>query len=271
MEFTQKHPVLLIHGMWSTGETLQDLKAVFEGAGYETHTPTLPSHILIQDMRPEHKSALAHTSLQQYVAFLLEQVKHFKQPPIILGHSMGGLLAQLLTQEMAKQGLPVHRLLLLSSAAPAGINSFYWSVVRTLGHNLFKYPMWKRCTNLRMGNIAYGIANTQDQATQTDIYNHRTLESGLVSWQMAMWFLYRKAPSYVDEKLITCPVLILGGTKDRITPFKIQKALAKKYQHTAHLVELDGACHWTVSGNHLEKIEHTLLNWLDNQAVSSAA
>ena len=271
MELTQKHPVLLIHGMWSTGETLQELKTVFEGAGYETHAPTLPNHIVLKDMTDENKSALAQSGIPQYVAFLLEYVEQFKQPPIILGHSMGGLLAQLLSHEMAKQGLAVHRLILLSSAAPAGINSLYWSVIRTLGHNFFKFPLWKRCTNLRMNNIAYGIAQTQDQATQLEIYNKRTLESGLASWQMAMWFLYKNSPSYVDANLIDCPILIVAGSEDRITPFNIQKALAKKYQRSAQLSAIDGACHWTVSGNHLASVENNIFNWLKNQAVSSAA
>lgn len=63
MEFIQKHPVMLIHGMRSTAETLQELKAVFESTGYETHCTTLPSHILLKDMNPDQKIALANTSL----------------------------------------------------------------------------------------------------------------------------------------------------------------------------------------------------------------
>lgn len=65
-------------------------------------------------------------------------------------------------------------------------------------------------------------------------------------------------------------MLIIGGTKNRITPLNIQIALEKKYQANAKLITIDGACHWTVSGNHLAKIENTILNWLDNQTPSTA-
>ena len=270
MTFTHKHPVFLIHGMWSTGETLKELEMAFQEAGYETHAPSLPHHVSLGHMTEERKTALANTGIQQYVSFLLTQVQTLKQPPIIIGHSMGGLLAQLLTQEMAKRGLPVHRVILLSSAGPAGINGWYWSVVRTFGHNLFKLGLWQRCTNLRKSSVAYGIANTLDDATHTEIYNKRTLESGLASWQIGMWFLYKNAPTFVDENLVTCPMLILGGDEDRITPIQVQHALSNKYTQ-AQLNAIEGACHWTVAGKHLTQVCSHMFNWLDDQAASTAA
>ena len=67
---------------------------------------------------------------------------------------MGGLLAQLTAARV-----PCQRLILLSSAAPAGINGMHLSVLRTLGSNLFLFPLWRKTTALKLANVQYGVTN----------------------------------------------------------------------------------------------------------------
>ncbi len=250
--------------MWSTPDTLVDVKEAFEEQSYQVHTLRLPLHFPRTELNEVNKKALAKTSVQDYVASLSQLIQTLDVPPIIVGHSMGGLLAQLIA---AKH--PCNKLVLISSAAPAGINGWSWSVMRTFGHNLFKFPLWRSTTNLLLKNIAYGIANSQTAFVRQDIIQKATFESGWASMQISMWFLFRNPPTHVDYQSVECPVLIIGGTADKITPIKIQRKIAMKYPGRATLEVLPGACHWTIGGSYFPQIKRTIFDWLhaDKKAV----
>ncbi len=259
-------PVVLIHGMWSTPDALVDVKDAFEDQGYRVHTPRLPLHYPRNELNAVKRKALARSSVQNYVASLSQLIETLDEPPIIVGHSMGGLLAQLIAAKYK-----CNKLVLISSAAPAGINGWSWSVMRTFGHNLFKFPLWRSTTNLLLKNICYGIANSQTAFVRQDIIQKCTFESGWASMQISMWLLFRKPATTVNYQNINCPVLIIGGTADKITPIKIQRKIAMKYSGRATLKVLPGACHWTIGGSYFPEIKRTIFGWLhaDKQPVSA--
>lgn len=254
-------PVVIIHGMWSTPETLSEIKQAFEDEGYTTYTPRLPLHFPKNKLNTEQRTELGKLSIQDYLSSLASFIETLDQPPILVGHSMGGLLAQLLASRH-----PCEKLILISSAPPSGINGWHWSVMRTFGHNLFKFPLWRSTTNLLLKNIQYGIANTQNAGVHRDLTQNSTFESGMASWQISMWFLFRKPPTRVEYANITCPVLIMGGSEDKITPFKSQLKLARKYHNRATVKMLSGACHWTIGGSHFSEIKRTIFSWLKEEA-----
>jgi len=96
-----KH-VVLIHGAWSRGEQLAPARAAFEERGYTAHTPTLRHHEL-----PSHEGAMkvASLSLRDYTDDLVAFVNSLDSPPLLVGHSMGGLLAQLVAARTRHAGL----------------------------------------------------------------------------------------------------------------------------------------------------------------------
>jgi len=253
-------PVVIIHGMWSTPDTLIEIKQAFESKGYVTHTPRLPLHFPRNKLNAKQRTQFARLSIQDYLQSLAQFMDTLDQPPILVGHSMGALLAQLIAAKY-----PCQKLILISSAPPAGINGWHWSVLRTFGHNLFKFPLWRSTTNLLLKNISYGIANSQNAAVHREISHNTTLESGLASWQLSMWFLFRRPPTKVEYAKIQCPVLVIGGTEDKITPLKTQLKLAQNYANRATMKVIPGACHWTIGGSHFPKIKQTVFSWLNLQ------
>lgn len=252
-----KTPVVLVHGMWSTPETLAELKQKFVDRGYSVYVPRLPYHYDLADMTPERLEGLKYSSIEDYVSVIGKLVSSLDTPPILVGHSLGGLIAQIVAANYECE-----KLILFSSAAPSGINSLAWSVMRTFGHNLFKLPMWASLIDLNKNIVSYGIANSQTKIYQQNILDRATLESGHVAWQIAMWFLYKAPVTKVDFSKVLCPVLVIGGDQDRITPIQAQRKIATHYRG-ATLLEIEGSCHWTVGGTYLGIIIPKVFAWIN--------
>lgn len=87
-------PVVLIHGMWSTPDTLVELRNIFESKGYEVYSPRLPFHFPIEEMTSKNIAALKGCGMEEYVNEISVLVSSLDRPPIVVGHSMGGVLAQ---------------------------------------------------------------------------------------------------------------------------------------------------------------------------------
>ncbi|MGB2247061.1 MAG: alpha/beta hydrolase [Alcanivorax sediminis] len=261
MKDSSKPPVLLIHGMWSDGETLHEVRDAFIDQGYTVDSVTLPFH----RPRAEHSSAslasLARARLQDYVEYLVDHVQKMGAAPIVVGHSMGGLLAQLLAARVA-----CDRLILLSSAAPAGINGLGWSVFRTLGRNLFLFPLWRSATSLGLANVQYGIGNAQSEVVQREIYSTCSYESGMVTFQMTLAAFSKHTFANVEPSSIRCPILIIGGVEDRITSIGVQRRIAQRYGDRCKLIEIPGCDHWTVGGYYFREIRLAMFNWLEETA-----
>lgn len=266
MSTNQKPPVLLIHGMWSDAETMSEVHDAFREMGYPVQAVTLPHHCPRVQHTEASRKALAQTRLQDYVSFLVEHASKLERAPILVGHSMGGLLAQLTAARV-----PCERVILLSSAAPAGINGLGLSVFRTLGRNLLRFPLWKRATELGLANVQYGIANAQTEAEQRDIFEHCGYESGMVTFQMTLAAFSRKVFANVEPDSIPCPILIIGGTEDRITPIRIQRRIAQRYSDHCKLVELSGCDHWTIGGRFFGDVRDAMFQWLEQTDSRSSA
>lgn len=253
-----KPRVILVHGMWSSKNTLKEVEDAFISHGYSTEALNLPYHYSKTEHTADSKEKLSQTRLQDYENYVVEQVKKQSEPPILVGHSMGALLVQLVAAKVPCKGL-----ILLSSAAPAGINGLSFSAIRTLGSNMLRFPLWKSITEIELKNIRYGLANSQSAELQQDIHENSTYESGMATLQISLGLMLRsRSVSYVNKEKIKCPVLVVGGTHDRITPITIQRKIAKRFGSKSQLVEIENCCHWTVGGKYFPQIKAEIFNWL---------
>ena len=116
--------IVMLHGMWGGGWCWENFKNFFEQRGYECFTPTLRLHDVspLDDPHPD----LGETSLLDYAQDLEKFIHNLDEKPILIGHSMGGLLAQIL----GSRGL-AKAIVLLTSASPSGVNALKFSVIKS--------------------------------------------------------------------------------------------------------------------------------------------
>lgn len=112
-------PILFIHGTFSHGALLWPWVDYFEAAGYECNAPSLPGRV------PTDPKVLRSLTMSDHLDVLLRACDSMQEPPIVIGHSMGGLLAQQLGAR-----IPCSALVLLASVPPGVL----WAQPRALPH-----------------------------------------------------------------------------------------------------------------------------------------
>lgn len=254
-----KPPILLIHGMWSTPATFDRLRPVLEAAGHATHAPVLPFHDRPASLPPPE--ALGPLSITAYVDFLVAEAGKLGTPPVILGHSMGGLLAQLVALRVPHAGL-----VLLSPAAAANSQSPGLDPVRTLKNVVLKWGWWERPTLCDEAGARWGIFNGVPEAETAAEIAALVWDSGRVLAEMALPPLFGSV-TRVEYARLSQPALVLVGTEDRITPPGIARATARNLNGgnggRVDYHELPGAPHWLFWGELEGRVAAMVVDWLN--------
>ena len=251
----KKPPVLMIHGAFCGPWSLDGLKEKFEQAGYPVRAPWLRFH----DEKPP-PPALGTTGLLDYAADLEQEIAALGAPPVLVGHSMGGLLAQMLAARV-----PVRALVLLAPSAPWGVppstlfeisaaqalhlNPGYWNQVLepsrdvALAHSIDKLPRDMR----------------------DSVFGQFTCESGRATFEIMNWGLDMNRASEVEAEKVTCPLLLLTGSDDRINPPTTVMRVAALYGERATNEVLPGMGHWLIGEPGWEEMAARVLSWLDEK------
>ncbi|MCP3874746.1 MAG: alpha/beta fold hydrolase [Desulfobacteraceae bacterium] len=248
--------IVMIHGMWSGSWVWDNYKIFFEDKGYLCVTPTLRYHESATNEVPDHR--LGKVSLLDYVNDLEKLIRKFDSPPILMGHSLGGLLAQIL----ASRGL-AKAVILLSPSSPRGIMSLRPSVVKSFWSTLTKWNFWKKPMHQTFNEASYSMLALLPPQDRQKIFNKMVHESGRVGFEIGFWYLDLKQATKVDESKITCPVLIMVGAKDKITPVSVTRNIADKYKSVATYKEFEGHAHWIIGESGWETVAMDALAWLD--------
>jgi non-heme chloroperoxidase len=255
--------LFMIHGMWGGGYQWDNFKGFFEALGWRCEAPYLRHH----DVRPEdppHPS-LGTTSLLDYAADLEAAVRALPERPVIVGHSMGGLLAQML----ASRGL-AEKLVLLAPASPRGITALTASVVKCFLPQFTTWGFWKRPNHPSLDQAVYAFLHLIPPAEQRPIHEKLVHESGRAAFEIGLWPLDGKRASEVDPAKITCPVLVVAAEEDRIVPAKVVRKVAARYPQ-AQYRELKGHAHWLIGEPGWEEVVGFVATWLERSGSRPGA
>ncbi len=247
--------ILMIHGMWGTGSYWENFKGFFEAKGYRCAVPTLRFHDMEPDGVPDPR--LGPTSLLDYAEDLEKLIRELHVMPILMGFSMGGLLAQILgSRELSKA------LVLLSPAPPYGINVLTPSVAVNFRSALMRWGFWRKPFRLPFAETSHAMLNMMPSESRRSIYDKFVYESGRAACEIGFWFFDPKGAAKVDESKVTCPVLIIAGDKDREHPAPVTRKIAKRYKNVATYKELSGHGHWLVGEPGWQQIAEYIEGWL---------
>jgi pimeloyl-ACP methyl ester carboxylesterase len=248
--------LLLVHGMWGTAAHWESFRRHFEGRGHRCVAPTLRHHDLEPQGTPDPR--LGSTSLLDYAEDLETLVRGLGEKPVVVGFSMGGILAQIL----ASRGL-ARAIVLLSPAPPAGIHTLSPSLIWEFRSAVLRWGFWRKPFRLPFRETASALLNEVPAERRRAIYDGLVYESGRAACEIGFWFLDPHGAVAVDASKVTCPVLILSGRKDREHPISVIRKIAERYGRVATLEELPDHGHWLVGEPGWEEIAERIERWLE--------
>ncbi len=233
-------PLFLIHGMWSRPSTFATLRDELEAAGIRSAAVTLPGH----EVPPGSPAPalLSGLGLADYVAALERDAAVLDEPPVILGHSMGGLLAQLLGGRIVHRGL-----VLLSTAPSAQAQALSWDSVRTMWPVTRRWGFWRGPTLLDAPSARAGVFNGVPEEEVRPALAEMTWDSGRVLREIAMPWSDGTGASRVDYPRLTKPALVVTGLDDRIVPPAVSRKTARLLAASGARVDYEewpGVGHW---------------------------
>jgi pimeloyl-ACP methyl ester carboxylesterase len=257
-----KH-VVLIHGSWSRGEQWASARAVFEERGYAVHTPTLRHHEL-----PLHAGAtkVAPLSLRDYTNDLVALVDSLDSPPLLVGHSLGGLVVQLVAARTRHAGVVAA---CPSAVGPSGLNPTTLGI--SFRHGLQLRPWAKPVYPPTWERFRQGVAGAQAEEVARAVFDDLVCESGRVLFfELAIPWLDRAKAAKVDFGAIAGPVLVIAGGCDRIVPGWLARRTAARYRNATY-VEIPGSDHMVFCGEAQSITMSHIDNWIARNHVFSTA
>ncbi|GFG66146.1 alpha/beta hydrolase [Mycobacterium kubicae] len=251
-----KH-VVLVHGSWSRGSQWAPARAAFEERGFTVHTPTLRHHQL---PLAEGAREIARLSVRDYVADLTGLVSSLDSPALLVGHSLGGLLVQLVAGRTAHAGVIAA---CPSPVGPSGLNRTTLGIAMV--HAAKPRPWMKPVHPPTWQRFRCAVAGAQTEDVARGAFNDLVCESGrALFFELAMPWLDRARAAEVERGRITGPLLVIAGEQDRIVPPRLARRIANRYPNASY-AEIPGSDHLVFHGEALPITMGYIDNWVAQQ------
>ena len=231
---TGLQPVIFIHGLWLLPSSWTRWTDLFEAAGFVALTPGWPDDPDTAAEANAHPDVFAGKTIGEVADHFSEIARKLDRKPAVVGHSFGGLLAQIL----AGRGL---------SAATVAIDPAPFRGVLPLPYSALKsaFPVLgnpanrSRAVPLTYEQFRYAFANAVDEAEARSLYEtYAVPAAGAPLFQAAFANFNPWTEAKVDSgNPDRGPLLIISGEKDHTVPRAVAEAAYKQQEHNPGLTE----------------------------------
>jgi non-heme chloroperoxidase len=232
---TGHQPVVFVHGLWLLPSSWDRWAKVFEEAGYAALAPGWPDDPDTVAEANAHPEVLAHKTVGQVADHFDQVLRGLKRKPAVIGHSFGGLLAQIL----AGRGLSAATVA-IDPAPFRGVLPLPFSALKSAWPVLGNPANRNRAIPLTFEQFRFGFANAVSETEAKELYETFAVPaSGAPLFQAAAANLNPWTEAKVDtENPERGPLLILSGEKDNTVPWSIANASFKQQQENKSVTEI---------------------------------
>lgn len=255
-----KPSIVLIHGMWMTPRSWVKWVDHYGGRGYHAIAPSWPGVKDPEETRRD-PSALKGLGIKTIVDHYDRVIRELDRPPIVIGHSFGGLFTQLLLDRgLGAAGVAI------GTASPKGIILLPPSTLRA-GAPALKNPFnGNGLAPLTPKQFRWRFTNTLGQEQSDAIYREQYIPgTNRPFFEAAFAGFHRHSPAAVDyESRTRPPLLLVAGGEDHISPFAVNRKLLKLQRGAASATELKeypGRTHFMAGMDGWEEIADYALDW----------
>ena len=228
-------PVVFIHGLWVLPSSWANWTDFFKQAGFAPLTPDWPDDPETVDEARSNPDVFAKKTLGQIADHTTDIIKALDKKPAIMGHSTGGLLAQML----AGRGLSAATVA-IDPGTFRGVLPLPFSTLKVAGPFLINPRTRGRAISLTFDQFKYGWANTLEEKEAKELYDtFHVAGSGIALAQMGNANLNPWTEAKVNTKSPDRgPLLIIEGEKDHTVPWAIANASYKRQSRNPAVTEI---------------------------------
>jgi pimeloyl-ACP methyl ester carboxylesterase len=230
-----KTPVVFIHGLWLLPSSWNNWAQLFEEAGYAAVTPVWPDDLDTVEQARANPDVFAKKTLGQIADHTAEVIGGLTKKPAVMGHSTGGLLAQII----AGRGLSAATVA-IDPGPFRGVLPLPISALRSAAPVL-KNPLNRgKAITLTLDQFKYGWANALGEDEAKQLYEtYHVAAPGVALMQMANANLNPWTQAKVDTKNPERgPLLVIDGEKDHTVPWAIANASYKRQSRNPGVTEI---------------------------------
>lgn len=261
--------IVLIHGLWMTPRSWENWVAHYEGRGFNVLTPAYPGfEVEVEALRAD-PTPIATQTIPATVEHLEKFVRELDAPPIIMGHSFGGALTQILIDHgLGAAGVAINSVPAegIRVNPPSQIKSLFPFVRNPLQHDEAK--------GFTHEQFHYAFTNTMSLEESQPVYEryHIPAPNRFVWTGILQNVLPGKQDLYVNyENDNRAPLLFIAGGSDNIMPAPVNKSSYEHHLKSSALTaykEFPARSHYTIGEPGWEAIADYALDWAVEHAAS---
>jgi len=228
-------PVVFVHGLWLLSSSWDRWRALFEEQGYTTLAPGWPDDPDTVEEAKHDPEVFAHKRIKQVTQHYVDAIHQLKTKPAVIGHSFGGLIAQMLAGE------GVAAVTVAIGPAPfRGVLPLPLSALKSSSPVLGNPLNYTRAVPLTYEQFRFAFANAVDESEAHKLYETYSVPgSGVPLFQAATANLNPWTEAQVDTKNPERgPLLIISGEHDNTVPWAIAHASYKQQEKNPSVTEI---------------------------------
>jgi len=259
--------IVLIHGFWVTPRSWEHWIDHYEARGFRVLAPAYPGFEVEVEALNADPSPIEAVTVPQIIAHLEEVVRAVGTPPILIGHSAGGVFTQILLDHgLGAAGVAIN------SAPTEGVKVVPLSQIKATFPVLRNPANRHRPVGFTPEQWHYAFANTFSEEESLALYERYHIPaSGSIFWGSALANIH---PGHDDnwvnyENDERAPLLFISGGEDHLMPPSVQRSNAKHYtsRTVTEVKEYEGYAHLLPAQEGWQEIADYALEW----AVARAA
>lgn len=262
---TGKRPIVFIHGLWIHSSSWQQWMDFFNEQGYKTLNPGWPGDSLTVAECRENPLSIANRGVEEIVENYTQIIATLPELPIVIGHSFGGLIAQILLG----RGL-ASACIAIDPAPIKGVWQLPFSALKASLPVLGNPFNLKKAHSLTYEQFRYGFANAVSENEAKELYDRWTIPAPCRPLFQAATASFVGMQTKVNTQNKTSgPLLITGGEKDHQAPPILGQASLKKYNRSviADFKLFEGRGHSLIVDNGWKEIAEYSLTWLKKNGL----
>jgi pimeloyl-ACP methyl ester carboxylesterase len=249
---------VMVHGAFCGGWAFERFRTPFERAGHQVLAPDLPGH-----GEGEPPSAVTNLSMTDYADAVAALCAGLPEPPVLIGHSMGGLVAQLAARRVRPRAL-----VLLAPSAPWGVaGSSFEEAVTAFGVQMLG-PFSSGAVEPDLGLMKRYSLSRLPRPEREPILRRLRPESARALRETLNWWLDPFMTTSVGPGALGAPALALAGEQDLVHPPATVRLTAERVG--AAYGQMAGMSHWLVGEPGSEEVADRVLRWLADEARAAA-